>query len=60
MNNEIRIVNGLVFDPTNKVEGKVCDICIKDGKIVEEGSATEIFNRPKKAATKAFLTRALK
>ena len=36
MNNEIRIVNGLVFDPTNKVEGKVCDICLKDGKIVEE------------------------
>ena len=37
---------------------KIC--FLKDGKIVEEGSATEIFNRPKKAATKAVLTRALK
>ena len=37
---------------------KIC--FLKDGKIVEEGSATEIFNRPKKAATKAFLARALK
>ena len=37
---------------------KVC--FLKDGKIVEEGSATEIFERPKQAETKAFLARALK
>ena len=42
MNNEIRIVNGLVFDPTNKVEGKVCDICIKDGKIVDKVSESAL------------------
>ena len=38
MNNEIRIINGIVFDPTNNIDGKVVDICIKDGKIVYEVS----------------------
>jgi len=38
MNNEIRIINGIVFDPTNNIDGKVVDICIKDGKIVSEVS----------------------
>ncbi len=37
---------------------KIC--FLKDGKIVEEGSATKIFNHPKQAETKAFLARALK
>ena len=32
MSNEVRIINGIVFDPANKIDGKVCDICIKDGK----------------------------
>ena len=39
MDNEIRIINGIVFDPTNKVDGKVCEICIKDGKIVDKVSS---------------------
>ena len=38
MNNEIRIKNGIVFDPTNNIEGKVGDIFIKDGKIVSKVS----------------------
>ena len=37
---------------------KIC--FLKDGKIVEEGTATAIFNRPKQTETKAFLARALK
>ena len=37
---------------------KIC--FLKDGKIVEEGTAIEIFNRPKQTETKAFLARALK
>ena len=28
--------NGVVFDPMNKIEGEVIDICIADGKIVEK------------------------
>ena len=36
MSNEFRIINGLVFDPANGVEGKVCDILIKNGKIVSK------------------------
>ncbi len=39
MNNEIRIINGIVFDPANNVDGKVCEICIKDGKIVDKISS---------------------
>ena len=38
MSNEIRIINGIVFDPTNNNEGKVGDICMKDGKIVAKVS----------------------
>ena len=38
MSNEFRIINGIVFDPTNEIDGKVCDIFIKDGKIVSEVS----------------------
>ncbi|MDA9178293.1 amino acid ABC transporter ATP-binding protein [Amylibacter sp.] len=37
---------------------KIC--FLKDGKVVEEGTAKEIFNTPKQAETKAFLERALK
>ena len=32
MNNEVRIINGIVFDPTNGIDGKVSDIYIKDVK----------------------------
>ena len=38
MNNEVRIINGIVFDPTNGIDGKVSDIYIKDGKIVSKVS----------------------
>jgi len=40
----IRIVGGTVYDPKNSVDGKVQDVCIKDGKIVEKISekVTEI------------------
>ncbi len=45
MSNEFRIINGIVFDPTNEIDGKVCDICIKDGKIVSEVSkAAKVIN----------------
>ena len=37
---------------------KIC--FFKDGRILEEGSAHEIFNQPKNFETKAFLTRSLK
>ncbi|OSQ53384.1 amino acid ABC transporter ATP-binding protein [Marivita geojedonensis] len=37
---------------------KVC--FLKDGKIIEEGPPSEIFNAPKRAETRAFLERALK
>ncbi len=37
---------------------KVC--FLQDGKIVEEGTAEEVFGAPKHASTKAFLARALK
>ena len=36
MGSMLRIVNGRVYDPANDVDGKVGDICIKDGKIVDE------------------------
>lgn len=35
MSVSMRIINGRVYDPTNDVDGKVKDICIKDGKIVD-------------------------
>ena len=31
----LRIKNGKVYDPINKIDGKRMDICIKDGKIVD-------------------------
>ncbi|MCI0399974.1 MAG: amidohydrolase family protein, partial [Gammaproteobacteria bacterium] len=31
----LRVVNGRVYDPANDVDGKVRDICVQDGKIVE-------------------------
>ncbi len=31
----IRITNGKVYDPANNIDGKIQDICIKDGKIVD-------------------------
>jgi polar amino acid transport system ATP-binding protein len=37
---------------------KIC--FFKDGRILEEGSAHEIFNQPKNFETKAFLKRSLK
>ena len=39
MSDEVKIVNGIVYDPTNKVSGKVKDICIRDGKVVESVSS---------------------
>ncbi|NKB36790.1 MAG: formylmethanofuran dehydrogenase subunit A [Gammaproteobacteria bacterium] len=35
MSTSTRILNGKVYDPINKVDGEIKDICIKDGKIVE-------------------------
>ncbi len=32
----LRIVNGRVYDPLNDIEGEVRDICVKDGRIVED------------------------
>ncbi len=31
----LRIVNGKLYDPINNIDGKVQDICIEDGRIVE-------------------------
>ena len=31
----IRIKNAKVYDPTNKVDGRIKDIFIKDGKIIK-------------------------
>ncbi len=38
MSSMFRIVNGRVYDPTNNIEGEVRDICVQDGKIVENVS----------------------
>ena len=35
MSAAMRIVNGKVYDPANKIDGKIKEICIQDGKIVE-------------------------
>ena len=44
MADELRILNGKVYDPANNVDGEVREICIKDGRIVESvsDSATTI------------------
>ena len=44
MSSELKIVNGRVYDPANNVDGKVQDIYIRDGKIVDSvsSSATKI------------------
>ncbi len=39
MASELRIKNGKVYDPINAVDGKIMDICIKDGKIVKKVAA---------------------
>ena len=31
----LRIVNGTIYDPANDINGEVRDLCIKDGKIVD-------------------------
>jgi formylmethanofuran dehydrogenase subunit A len=33
---EIRISGGAVHDPANDVDGEVCDVCLKDGKVVTD------------------------
>ena len=38
MSSMFRIVNGRVYDPVNNIEGEVRDICVQDGKIVENVS----------------------
>jgi formylmethanofuran dehydrogenase subunit A len=35
MGSRLRIVNGKVYDPINKIDGVVRDLCIEDGKIVD-------------------------
>ena len=35
MTASMRIINGKVYDPANGIDGKVKEICIKDGKIVD-------------------------
>ncbi|HFD12122.1 MAG TPA: formylmethanofuran dehydrogenase subunit A [Crenotrichaceae bacterium] len=35
MASALRIKNGKVYDPINKIDGKIMDICIKNGKIVK-------------------------
>ena len=35
MASALRIKNGKVYDPINGIDGKIMDICIKDGKIVK-------------------------
>ncbi len=32
----LRIVNGRVYDPANKVSGEIRDICVRDGKVVAD------------------------
>ncbi|MFQ5658968.1 MAG: formylmethanofuran dehydrogenase subunit A [Gammaproteobacteria bacterium] len=35
MSIRLRIVNGKVYDPANAIDGKTCELCIEDGRIVE-------------------------
>ncbi|MEM2142144.1 MAG: formylmethanofuran dehydrogenase subunit A, partial [Candidatus Thorarchaeota archaeon] len=39
MTKQLLLKNGLVFDPMNGIDGEVLDICISDGRIVEEVSS---------------------
>ncbi|MEM3596466.1 MAG: amidohydrolase family protein, partial [Candidatus Bathyarchaeia archaeon] len=39
MSREIAILNGTVFDPTNRIFGERMDIFVKDGKIVGSTSS---------------------
>jgi formylmethanofuran dehydrogenase subunit A len=32
----IRIAGGAVHDPANGVDGEIRDVCLKDGKVVDE------------------------
>ncbi len=36
MGSPLRIVNGRVYDPANGVNGAVRDVCVRDGKIVDD------------------------
>ncbi len=36
MSSPLRIINGRVFDPANGVDGEVRDLCIRDGRIVDQ------------------------
>ena len=36
MSSSFRIVNGRVYDPINDIDGLVQDICVQDGKIVDD------------------------
>ena len=38
----LRITGGRVYDPANEVDGEVRDVCISDGRIVEELSLIHI------------------
>jgi formylmethanofuran dehydrogenase subunit A len=38
MSSSFRIVNGKVQDPINGIDGRIQDICVQDGKIVEDVS----------------------
>ncbi|HSE44230.1 MAG TPA: amidohydrolase family protein, partial [Gemmatimonadales bacterium] len=36
MSSPLRIVNGRIYDPANGIDGVVRDLCLKDGKVVDE------------------------
>jgi len=41
---ELLIRNGVVYDPINGVKGEKKDICIRDGKVVEEVKNPKIID----------------
>ena len=51
---DLIIKNGTVIDGTGAPR-IIANISIKDGKIVEEGEATIVFNNPKEKYTKDLL-----
>lgn len=42
--NELIIKNGIVFDPLNNIKDEKKDICIRDGKIVDDVKNPKILD----------------
>ena len=55
----LRITGGRVYDPKNGVDGVVRDVCVADGKIVEDGPPSQVLDAPQTERTQQFLRNVL-